>query len=145
MKKFLKWAVIVVLVLGVIGAFLGEDDFEAELDYDISVDEEVVEITGETNLEDGTLIGYEIDNYQTTESMSEDEFFIDGDMEVNDGEFSAEIDISDEAVEGHLIEAWIGFIPGVQPDEIREEYGDGGEYLEGDLVDDDGRIYIRRI
>ncbi|MFW6026715.1 MAG: hypothetical protein ACOCRX_10265 [Candidatus Woesearchaeota archaeon] len=144
MKKFLKWFVIVVVILGIIGAFINGDDddlIEIELEEEITIQDEVVNISGETNFEDGTLISYEIDNYETAEFSDDEAFVIDGDMEVNNGEFNDEINISDEAISGHTIKVWVGFRTALQPEELQEKYGEEGENLEVDIVEG-GQINI---
>jgi len=107
-----------------------EDKVEVAFDETIEITDNLVTISGTTNLEDGTIIEYEIENFADLDD------FIYGEIVVQDGEFYEEVDIS-EFGDGE-ISAWIAFYPFNQPENIQELYGSMGEYLSGDVEYSEG-------
>jgi len=91
---------------------------------DISFEDNEVIISGETNVEDGAIISYEI------EHLSNVDDFIEGEIEVVDGSFSEEIDVSSFG-DGEII-VFVAFTPHSQPDDIIELFH---------VPDDDGLDY----
>lgn len=142
MKKILKWAGIIFVILVIFSIVFGNNDsFEVELSENIAIENEKVIIDGKTNLMDGTLLSYEVDNYESTEAG--EGTIQEGDIEVQDGNFSEKIDISE--FEGNdVVTVWLGFRPIIQPEKVQEEYGEEGEKLKGDLVEN-GQIDIEKI
>ncbi|GGM29343.1 hypothetical protein GCM10011351_14310 [Paraliobacillus quinghaiensis] len=121
----------VLLFLGLI--FLAACSNDAvEYEDEMSIDDQTVTIEGTTNLEDGSVINYQVTNYKETEIPEE------GTTEVQDGSFSYTVDISD--YEPGEYEVYNAFIPYKQPEEIKEIYGEMGENLSGDVVVESGYV-----
>ncbi|MGJ9460326.1 hypothetical protein [Oceanobacillus sp. CF4.6] len=113
----------------------GSEDNSAEVDLTMETEaiESTLTVSGETNLPNGTLLTYEVSHLDDFEKYST------GEIEVIDGDYHTEIDISDWP-EGD-INVWLAFqtILGTtveQPKEVIEKYGEMGENLEGDNVTD---------
>ncbi|MCD8510571.1 MAG: hypothetical protein LRY73_12335 [Bacillus sp. (in: Bacteria)] len=103
------------------------DQFEVEFSELITVTDELVTIEGSTNLEDGTILQYEIENILNFEQ------WVDGEIEVNDGSFHEEVDISDFG-EGDVL-VWLQLNGFSQSEELQEIYGPMGENLVGDRIE----------
>ena len=131
-------AMVVILVI----SFTGNDYIEIEFEPEIYMEEDTVVMEGETNFEDGTLLDYRVDNYETV--GPEEGTRLTGEIEVDDGEFYGEIDTAGEFAPGDIISARLRFSPSWQPEELQIEYGTGGDNLTGEAVEN-GRINIHRI
>lgn len=118
MKKIIS--VVLLLFLAACG------DESVEFEEEVNIDNQTLTIEGETTLEDGSLINYEVTNFD------EGEILDDGQIEVKNGNFSAEIDASDYPA-GEF-EIYIAFLPYMQDDEIQDIYGGSGENLNGNKV-----------
>ena len=111
------------LIAGMLIVFLSACSSGISVDYEdkVSIEGETLVIEGETSLDDGSLISYEITNYEVSEILD------DGTMEVVDGKFSTEIDAS-EYPAGEF-EVYTAFLPYMQPENIKEIYGEDGSNL----------------
>ncbi|SDI64515.1 hypothetical protein [Natribacillus halophilus] len=107
-----------------------------DIDFDPTIDigEEEVVIEGETNFDDGTNLDYQIVNNDDIDEM------LDGDLEVEDGTFSENINIEDLSV--GEIEVVFGYYPFNQSEEITETYGEEGQFIENDDIDEYGEIRV---
>ncbi|MCR6095620.1 hypothetical protein HXA31_10565 [Salipaludibacillus agaradhaerens] len=102
------------------------DLFTVEINESISISNETVTISGDTNLLNGTLLYFEIVN-STNDSI------IDGDFEIEDGSFDEVISI--EELPNGEIEVFVSFDPSLQTDELQEVYGSEGQLLDGDRLE----------
>ncbi|MBS3792671.1 hypothetical protein KGY77_08525 [Candidatus Bipolaricaulota bacterium] len=89
---------------------------------------ETVEISGTTNLMDGSILFYSIRNEDNPSILD-----LEGEMVVSGGNFEKEVDITDMG-EGE-ISVLVGFHPFSQSEKVREKYGDWGGNIEGDQVE----------
>ena len=116
MKKFLLFFGLIFLVACSNGAIEYEDE--------MNIDDQTITIEGATNLEDGSVINYQVK-----------EIPVEGTTEVHDGSFSYTFDISD--YEPGEYEIYTAFTPYNQSEEIKEIYGEMGENMSGDIVNSD--------
>ncbi|SEP57834.1 hypothetical protein SAMN05216232_0225 [Virgibacillus subterraneus] len=118
MKKLLFLLPLLILV-----ACGGES---VEYEDNVNIDDQTLTIEGETTLEDGSVIHYEVTNFEISEILHE------GTTKVTDGTFSVDLDAS-EYPAGEF-EIYTAFLPYMQSEEIQEIYGESGENLKGDKV-----------
>ncbi|QQK75845.1 DUF5067 domain-containing protein [Salicibibacter cibarius] len=104
---------------------------EIKIEPQSAMENDSIIVEGETNFEDGTEI-----EYRVTDSDGDQQ---DGIFNVEDGSFDEEIDVSD-FTEGE-IEVLLGYFSEMQPDDIQEIYGQNGEYIEHDDLEDGNLIF----
>ncbi|GAK14424.1 hypothetical protein JCM19039_4341 [Geomicrobium sp. JCM 19039] len=105
-------------------------ELDASINFGSTEDE--IHISGDTSFEDGVTLTYTISNL---DHMDE---FIEGDIEVQDGEFATRVDISSfQDGEVHVV---LGYYPFAQTEDITEKYGFEGEYIGHDHIDEFGEI-----
>lgn len=105
------------------------------VDENFRMEDDIVILEGETNLENGTVLSFEVKN------LDELDNFIEGDITVDEGAFHEEVDIS-EFTNGEIL-AWMGLTMNNQNEEVEEVYGGfEGKNVSGDLSGDDyGMLY----
>ncbi|MCR6111541.1 hypothetical protein HXA35_14415 [Bacillus sp. A301a_S52] len=102
------------------------DLFTVEINESISISNEEITISGETNLLNGTLFYFEI-------VSSTNDSIIDGDFEIESDSFEETISI--EELPNGEIEVFVIFDPSLQTDELQEVYGSEGQLLDGDRLE----------
>ena len=113
---------IIFLCLVMILTACSSDLVSVEYKDDMTINDQTITIEGETDLEDGSLINYQITDFAASEIKEE------GTTEVQDGSFSYTFDVS-EYGSGEY-EVYTAFLPYEQTDEIQEIYGGMGENLQ---------------
>lgn len=99
---------------------------EVAFDENISITNNKATINGTTNLADGALLYYEIRN------DGNDQDRLDGNIEVSEGQFNGELDIS--GFSNGLISVELRFYPFQQDEELIALYGEAGEKMTGEKV-----------
>lgn len=134
-KRKWLWAVLIFLVIAfALGG--GEEDGETiELNLEPKMEGERLTIIGNTNLPAGALLAYEISH---VDAPFVEGFFKDGLVAVKNGQYEAEFDLT--GWPKGKISVWVSFSPVFgykeQPEHVIEKYGEMGEYIEGENVDD---------
>lgn len=100
---------------------------DIQFNESIVIDDTSVEISGSTNLTDGTLLHYEVYNLYNEDNH------ITGEIEVTDGNFTENVDISD-FTNGEIV-VWLEFLPFEQSETIIEKYGEFGDYIAGERIE----------
>src|SRR5690625_32199 len=102
-----------------------------EVTEEITFENDEIQITGETNLEDKAVFLYEIENVDHADN------FLEGTMEVMDGVFSEEIDIA--SFNDGEIEVWVALELDDQPENVRKRFN-MEEATEGFAYSKDGSV-----
>lgn len=105
---------------------------------------DLLTLRGMTNLPDRTILLYKV-SHVAPNSVS-----IDGTIAVLDGQYTAQVDVSDWP--SGATEVWVGFqtLLGsgeMQPQDVIERYGERGEYLHGENVTENSglkRVEVRQ-
>ncbi|WP_051314923.1 Ltp family lipoprotein [Alteribacter aurantiacus] len=112
------------------------ETYEYTIEENFRMEDDLVILEADTNLDDGVIVSWEVEN------LDDFDHFDDGQVTVEDGAFSVEVDVSDFG-SGEIL-AWIG-ISGAQQDEdlVDEFLGDWqGANVGGDLeYDEYGMLY----
>ena len=106
--------------------YYADQALEVHFSENIIRDNENIIIRGETSLQDGTILTYQISN-----QLQEQQSPVQGEIEVSEGEFADQINIS-PIINGELT-VTLKFNPAHQPENLKEEYGPEGRNLAGDV------------
>lgn len=116
MKKLVLLGIIIILTA------CGSDLVAVEYKDEMKIDDQTITIEGTTDLQEGSIITYEVKNFDDVD------FFEEGTAEVQDGSFSFSLDVSD--YESGEYEIYYAFLPYLQTEDIQEVYGEMGENLQ---------------
>lgn len=97
-----------------------------EYEDEMKIDDQKITVEGETNLKNGSVINYEVKNFDDVD------FFEEGQAKVKDGSFSYSLDVSD--YKSGEYEIYTVFLPYQQSEELQDAYGEMGENMSGDVV-----------
>ncbi|SEN98997.1 hypothetical protein SAMN04488134_10346 [Amphibacillus marinus] len=129
-KAFIWGYAIIFLFALIYFAFFDETDRNIEISLAASIKGEQLIFSGETNLIDGAIIAFEIEN------LDANHFFLEGATQVRNGKFQ-EVVYLENFLSGE-IHVWVVFSPDYYNDEqplvVIDQYGARGELLEGDNV-----------
>lgn len=116
MKKLVLLGIIIILTA------CGSDLVAVEYKDEMKINDQTITVEGTTDLQEGSVINYQVTNYEASEIMEE------GTTEVEGGSFSYTFDVSE--YDAGEYEVYTAFLPYEQSVEIQEVYGEMGENLQ---------------
>jgi hypothetical protein len=143
-KRTWIWTLLIFLFIAFALGGGEEEGKNVELNLEAEMEGEIVKIKGDTNLPDGALLAYEISHVDATfvDTTFVEDLFKEGSVTVKNGQYEAEFDLT--GWPKGKISVWVSFqtmlAHGEQPEHVIGKYGETGENIEGENVDDLGAL-----